>query len=191
MISPDDGYLYKINFIGCQFELNDDAGLYIQANGSYSINGCYFERNNTKYKTEYNKGGLVVSYPNTYGPRPSCLDIIGCYHIASNIRLKQTNASTTTIISNYFKDIKNFGIEVLNSEVSSNKILNINPSYESVQVDVSHKDNVYSLNPREMYVESTTRPISPTTGQFTFDVTINKPIWWNGYQWMDANGNDV
>ena len=191
MISPDDGFHYKINFIGCQFELNDEAGLYIQANGSYSINGCYFERNNTEYKTDYNKGGLVVSYPNTYGPRPSCLDIIGCYHIASNIRLKQPNASPTTIISNYFKDIKNFGIEVLNSEVSSNKILNINPSYESVQVDVSHKDNVYSLNPREMYVQSTTRPSSPTTGQLTFDVTINKPIWWNGYQWMDANGNNV
>lgn len=191
MISPDDGFHYKINFIGCQFELNDDAGLYIQANGSYTINGCYFERNNTSYRTDYNKGGLVVSYPNTYGPRPACIDIIGCYHIASNIRLKQTNASTTTIISNYFKDIENFGIEVLNSTVSPNKILNINPSYEMVQVDVSHKDNVYTLNPKEMYVESTTRPSSPTTGQLTFDITINKPIWWNGYQWNDANGNIV
>lgn len=190
MISPDDGFHYKINFIGCQFELNDDVGLYIQANGSYSINGCYFERNNTAYRTDYNKGGLVISFPNTYGPRPATLDIIGCYHIASNIRMKQTNSSTTTIISNYFKAIENYGIEILNSDVVDNKVLNINPIYESVQVEVNNNNSVYTLLPRNMYVNND-RPLNPTTGQPTFDIAINKALWWNGNAWVDALGNSV
>lgn len=29
------------------------------------------------------------------------------------------------------------------------------------------------------------------TGYQYFDVTINKPIWWNGSKWVDANGNNV
>lgn len=35
------------------------------------------------------------------------------------------------------------------------------------------------------------RPTSPVTGQFFYDLSVGKPIWWNGSNWKDANGNTV
>lgn len=35
------------------------------------------------------------------------------------------------------------------------------------------------------------RPESPVTGQMYFDTTLNKPIWYNGYNWVDAAGNII
>jgi len=35
------------------------------------------------------------------------------------------------------------------------------------------------------------RPSSPNTGQYFFDTDLNKPIWYNGSSWVDANGTEV
>lgn len=35
------------------------------------------------------------------------------------------------------------------------------------------------------------RPANPRTGMQYFDTSINKPIWWNGSKWVDANGSNV
>ncbi len=35
------------------------------------------------------------------------------------------------------------------------------------------------------------RPSSPVLYQCYFDITINKPIWWNGSNWVDALGETV
>lgn len=35
---------------------------------------------------------------------------------------------------------------------------------------------------------SSKRPINKGIGQIFFDTTLNKPIWWNGQMWIDANG---
>lgn len=32
------------------------------------------------------------------------------------------------------------------------------------------------------------RPSSPAIGQRYFDTTLGKPIWYNGTNWVDANG---
>ena len=39
--------------------------------------------------------------------------------------------------------------------------------------------------------ESTDRPTGLKVGESYFDTTLNKPIWWNGYNFVDANGVDV
>ena len=38
---------------------------------------------------------------------------------------------------------------------------------------------------------STYRPVRPTAGDFFFDTTLNKPIWYNGINWVDATGTTV
>lgn len=38
---------------------------------------------------------------------------------------------------------------------------------------------------------SSTRPTSSIVGQFYYDTTINKPIWWAGTSFKDAQGNVV
>ena len=35
------------------------------------------------------------------------------------------------------------------------------------------------------------RPTEPVIGQQYYDTSINKPIWWTGTKWVDANGTDV
>lgn len=38
---------------------------------------------------------------------------------------------------------------------------------------------------------SANRPTSPVTGQSYYDLTIGKPVWWNGTVFKDAAGNTV
>lgn len=38
---------------------------------------------------------------------------------------------------------------------------------------------------------SANRPTSSIVGQFYYDTTIGKPIWWNGSTFKDAAGNTV
>jgi len=38
---------------------------------------------------------------------------------------------------------------------------------------------------------TTNRPIGISTGYQYFDTDINKPIWWNGSNWVDSNGANV
>jgi hypothetical protein len=35
------------------------------------------------------------------------------------------------------------------------------------------------------------RPSSPDNYEFYFDTDLNKPIWWNGSNWVDATGTTV
>lgn len=47
--------------------------------------------------------------------------------------------------------------------------------------------------PRITYrnLPTTGRPVSPKLGDFIFDTTLNKPIWWTGANWKDAAGTTV
>lgn len=38
---------------------------------------------------------------------------------------------------------------------------------------------------------SASRPTSSVTGQFYFDTTLGKPVWWNGTSFVDATGTTV
>ena len=39
--------------------------------------------------------------------------------------------------------------------------------------------------------KSTDKPATPVTGMMYFDTTLNKPVWYNGSNWVDATGNKV
>jgi hypothetical protein len=38
---------------------------------------------------------------------------------------------------------------------------------------------------------SASRPTASVLGQFYFDTSINKPVWWNGTSFVDATGTTV
>jgi hypothetical protein len=190
-ISGDSDFHYKISFYSCQIERNSDAGTYINSNGTYSFHGCHFEANNTTNQTGIDKGGVVISFPGTFGARLGTIDLVGCYHLQSNIRLKQSGSNTTTLISNYFKDIQatgQYAIELLNAGANSNKVLNINPFYEMVTTITNSPNDVYDLNSNKMYGTTSQRPTNATGGQTFFDTTFNKPIFWDGFNWRGSNG---
>ena len=38
---------------------------------------------------------------------------------------------------------------------------------------------------------SSERPSNPKTGEMFFDLNLNKPIWFNGSEWVDSSGYSV
>jgi hypothetical protein len=197
-LSGDSEFHYKINFFGCQIELNEDTGVYIEANGTYSFHGTFFERNNTTNQSGYNKGGLVIGFPNEFGARPATVDLVGCYHLQSNVKIKQSGVNSTTLVSNFFKDIQLTGqkaIEILNPSTYAGekltKVLNINPSYSAVTTVTNSFEDVFEINSNKTVGTTSQRPTNASSSQPFLDLTLNKPIWWNGYNWIDATGTTV
>ena len=48
--------------------------------------------------------------------------------------------------------------------------------------------------PRGYVTRNSTTALRPTTsvlGEFYFDTSVNKPVWWNGTNYQDAAGNVV
>lgn len=190
--SGDSGFHYKINFFGCQIELCSYCGVVIEANGTFSFNGTYFERNNISNQKNWDNGGIVVGFDGSSGSRPATLDLVGCYHLQSNIKISQSGSNTTTLISNFFKDIRLEGmnaIEILNPS-SMNKILNINPSYSLVNTVTNSPNSVYSINSNSLAGTTYYRPNAQNSciGQLYYDTTISKPIWNDGTNWIDTMG---
>ena len=55
-----------------------------------------------------------------------------------------------------------------------------------------YRDATLSKIPLIYAEETASRPTTDLViGQCIFDTTLNKPIWWNGELWIDANGNNV
>lgn len=51
-------------------------------------------------------------------------------------------------------------------------------------------DAYFSINyPKRPVPEDVDHP--PTAGAMVYDVTLKKPIWWEGTKWVDANGDDI
>ena len=53
------------------------------------------------------------------------------------------------------------------------------------------RDNKYMGVQQVLALSTTDRVINPIAGIVVFDTTLNKPIWYNGRNWVDANGNNV
>ena len=52
----------------------------------------------------------------------------------------------------------------------------------------------FSVTPRKyVNLNGTTaeRPTSSVVGQFFFDNTLGRPIWWDGTSFVDADGNTI
>lgn len=63
------------------------------------------------------------------------------------------------------------------------------PAYRTNGVYV--RDNKYMGIQQVLALSTANRIINPIAGTLVFDTTLNKPIWYNGHNWVDANGNNV
>lgn len=63
------------------------------------------------------------------------------------------------------------------------------PMYRANGVFV--KDNIYRGVQQVLALSTANRITNPIAGTLVFDTTLNKPIWYNGHNWVDANGNNV
>ena len=53
------------------------------------------------------------------------------------------------------------------------------------------RDNAYRGVQQVLALNTANRITNPIAGTLVFDTTLNKPIWYNGQKWVDANGNNV
>ena len=53
------------------------------------------------------------------------------------------------------------------------------------------RNGSWSIVPIINAERSSLRPTSPVAGQMFFDITLNKPIWYNGSNWVDCNGLEI
>lgn len=72
---------------------------------------------------------------------------------------------------------------------SSNFTVGESPVYRTNGTFI--RDNDYMGVQQVLALSTTDRVINPIAGIVVFDTTLNKPIWYNGRNWVDANGNNV
>lgn len=96
----------------------------------------------------------------------------------SNGRLKGKDTKVESSIVSIFKNITFSGIWCI-------KDLNPEWFYEKAKPEIDNVNSRFGTTPL--------RPVLSTSyaGYTYFDLTLNRPIWWDGYKWIDAVGNTV
>lgn len=59
---------------------------------------------------------------------------------------------------------------------------------------INQEELLLSLYVLKDYIDNKSyfkRPKNPTIGQCYFDTKLNKPLWFNGYKWVDALGTEI
>ena len=82
--------------------------------------------------------------------------------------------------------------QLLDSKVS--KITKIDDNGIEVETHtLIEKDLLRRIKKQLFYSDNNEneRPLNPDIGEYFFDTNIKKPIWWNGDNWIDCNGNKI
>ena len=107
-------------------------------------------------------------------------------NIANTRGIKIATAGTLNNVKIVAIDTQNKKITV---DDSSKFTVGEFPAYRTNGVYV--RDNVYKGVQQVLALSTANRIINPIAGTLVFDTTLNKPIWYNGQNWVDANGNNV
>ena len=114
---------------------------------------------------------------------------IGCFQNAGYAGICETNpeGSEYTEIVKYKAEDGTY--KFLEYEYEAKKDIYIAISF----IKDNDKHNYFRISKAFKYFPYGIRSLRPTNGEGTmfFDKTLNKPIWKNGSQWVDYNGNDA
>lgn len=107
-----------------------------------------------------------------------------------------TNRGTTINEKGYFNNVSVTSISaedkqivLKNAEDTKQFVVGSSITYKN---PLSYmRDCKYKVVQQVLADTSTARPTFPAAGMMYFDTTLNKPIWFNGKNWVDVNGNKV
>jgi hypothetical protein len=126
----------------------------------------------------------LISYPSSYSPDSSGKDI-GIYTdgagLQSNVNGGNIELGTAAVSGTGVRG--KISLDAREVDVNSTKIVNLSNG--------SANGDAVNFGQLRANGISSARPSSPVVGQFYFDITINKPIWYNGTNWVDASGTIV
>lgn len=106
------------------------------------------------------------------------------------------NMGTTINASGLFNNVAVASV----SETDKTIVLKDASSVSSFKIGskVTYKNNISFLRDEDYNVvqhvlagKSEEKPTTPVTGMMYFDTALNKPVWFNGFNWVDAVGNKV
>ena len=128
--------------------------------------------------------GVIGSYVNTLLPVSDCNDTTlrnGFFRTYSDTANKPTFGNYVLLNLKFSEDPSEYGINQYCFPNSNNSIFK--RRYEGG--NWSAWTSITPIN------NSANRDEAKYLGQVYFDTTLNKPIWYNGTNWVDANGNVV
>ncbi len=119
---------------------------------------------------------------------------VGTSSIASNVMLNIRSKSGAT--GNFVEFENNAGSNLYEFSPTSFKV---NYLKTSSAHSTNHKALYVNTDTGELYSQSaapvsgntSSRPTATNVGEFYFDTSIGKPIWWSGTNWVDATGTIV
>jgi hypothetical protein len=108
---------------------------------------------------------------------------------ASKLRLQPRTDGSSNAIVQFLHDTSTTGareIQIYSGDGSNDRIMTLTGAV----MEIRHHQNVSKDVVWENGATSN-RPSSPITGQRYFDTDLGQPIWYDGANWVDAQGNSV
>jgi hypothetical protein len=127
---------------------------------------------------------FLISYPSSFAP-DSVGKNIGIYTdgagLQNNANSGNIDIATAAVTGTGIRG--KVTIDARELDISGMQLINVGNGTSS-----NHAVTLSQLNSNG---NTASRPLSPLAGQHYFDTTLNKPIWYNGANWVDATGTIV
>lgn len=167
--------------------------MFIFGNHSY-VKGS----NISYYAPSYRKGITVVQLDNTLdytsffveeeGSYGTLTSVTGTVSLGNNV---VTLSDVTNIIPGTYLNVGDVQrVKVMSKNPSTKQIvISKNASVSVVDGVVSYADPVLRYNYKAR--SGSARPTGLVRGEYFYDTTLGKPIWWTGSVWVDSSGATV
>jgi len=109
---------------------------------------------------------------------------IGMVIELSKLNTRQHNLRTEHQVNRMVDNADDIEKEVENNEKNINNLINNLSDHEGA-------NNPHSESQRKNGGPTEERPDSPEDYEFYFDTDLGQPIWYNGTEWVDYEGNTL
>jgi Endopolygalacturonase len=177
---------------GTGLAINVDNG------NSYGKNSGVVENNTFIRDNE----GTVESFIHLNGPAYITFRANQCYATPDNASVQLLDEITRNANTTYIEEKIADGNRIINSgtgDFDKGVIIGANPPstidpgliiYNNGKLKLYHDSSNSEILQTVKAGSRLERPGEPCLGMMYFDTTLNRPIWWNGKAWVDANGRE-
>ena len=185
------GFAYTLNQCSCLTFLSCGCEqclkpLYCNMVQNISFLQCnfYINKNNLKLKNDFRlKDAIEIRHS---------LQVTIDNSVIDYSQMNKYIDEKTRLIHLYGVATDNVVLNYIPAASSSIKKANIGISgFLDAQKNIKYTDNTHYLTKGDMAHRPVFKKREEMAGFCYFDTTLGKPIWWNGRDWVDSNGNNL
>lgn len=113
---------------------------------------------------------------------------------ATTIGIETPHITGRQVLNNHIRNvtegIKQGQSNVINCVINGNRFVNVGTKYVGF-TSATHLNSLVEPSYKDRRGLTADRPSNPEIGERYYDVSLSKPIWWNGSSWKDATGATV